>query len=138
MLDVLYHIFTGTDDRFREQHNEKLLKTYYSSLSDTIRSLGSDPDELYTYENFQDQMHKFGQFALILGPMIMVLLVAGAKHIRDLDEWVEQLDQGEDADLLETFDEETQQKYSYLINGMVTDLVNYGYIGNDQPFPFCL
>lgn len=130
VLDLLYNIFTATDKPFRDQHYEKLLKTYYSSLSDSIRKLGSDPDKLYTYENLKDQLRKFGKFALLCAPMIISLCVAGPNDIGNLDDWTEFLDKGEEPDLLRPYNEDTQQKYSTLINDLVTDLVNYGYVEN--------
>lgn len=128
VLDVLYTIFSATDKQFRKQHYDKLLKTYYSSLSETIRKLGSDPNKLYTYENFQSQLRKFGEFALLCAPLIIQLRVAGAKDIGNLDEYAEAIEHGEEADLLKPYDEQTQSEYSTLINDLVTDLVDYGYV----------
>lgn len=128
VLDLLYQIFGGTDAQFRKNHYQKLLSTYYSSLSETIRKLGSDPDKLYTFENLQEQMKIFGEFSLYSGPLIIQTLVASENDIRNLDEYAEQIENGEQADLLEKFDDEKQQKYSQLINELINDLVNYEYV----------
>lgn len=130
VLDLLYNIFSVTDKPFRDQHYEKLLKTYYSALSESIRKLGSDPDKLYTFENLESQLRKFGEFALLCAPMIIILSVAGPNDIGSLDEYAELLDKGEKVDLLKPFEGDTLQKYTTLINDVVTDLVNYGYVGN--------
>lgn len=128
-LDLLYNIFSSTDKQFRAEHYEKLLKTYYSSLCDIVEKLGSDPKKLYTYENLQTQMRKFGEFALLCGPMIIQIKVANAKDILNLDDYAEQVEKGNKAaDLVGEYDEETQEKFSNLINGLVDDLVNYGYV----------
>lgn len=94
-----------------------------------IEKLGSDPKKLYTYENLQAQMRKFGEFALLTGPMIIQIRVAAAKDILNLDDYAEQVEKGnQSADLVGEYDEDTQAEYSNLINDLVDDLVNYGYI----------
>ncbi|XP_055312342.1 uncharacterized protein LOC129574385 [Sitodiplosis mosellana] len=128
VIDVLYNIFSSTDKPFRDLHYEKLLKTYYSSLSQTIRKLGSDPNKLYTYENFQEQMRKYSDYALLLAPMIITIRLAKAKDVANLDDYAECLERGEEADVVHEFDDETQAEFSKQINGLVTDLVDYGYV----------
>lgn len=128
VLDLLYNIFSGTDKKLREDHFETLLQTYYSSLSTNIRKLGSDPDKLYSYENFEMEMKKFGEFALLTGPMIIQIRVANAKDVRDLDDYAERVENGEEADLLNEFDENTQKIFSEQINDLVTDLLRYEYV----------
>lgn len=127
-LDLLYNIFPSTDKQFRKDHFETLLKTYYSSLSETIKKLGSDPNKLYTYENLESQMRKFGDFALLCAPMIVQLRVAGEKDVGNLDDYAELVEKGDEPDLLNEFDEDTNKVYSAWINDIVTDLVDYGYV----------
>lgn len=128
VLDLLYNIFSGTDKKFRDQHFDTCLNTYYTSLSTTIRTLGSDPDKLYTFDNFQMEMKEFGEFALLTGPMIIQIRVANAKDVRDLDDYSDRVENGEEADLLNDFDEETQQMFSDQVNDLVADLLDYGYV----------
>lgn len=128
VLDLLYNIFSSTDKQFRAKNYDELLKTYYSSLSSIIEKLGSDPKKLYSFENLQAQLRKYGEFALLCGPMIIQIKVANAKDIGNLDEYAELVENGIEADLVNKYDEETQMEYSTLINDLVTDLVNYGYV----------
>lgn len=127
-MDLLYHIFSATDKSFRKQHYDTLLKTYYQSLSESIRKLGSDPNKLYTFENLEMQLRKYGEFALVCGPMIIQIKVANAKDIGNLDDYSELVEKGEEPDLFNAFDEATEMEYSDLINGLFTDLVDYGYV----------
>lgn len=127
-LDLLYNIFSSTDQQFRTEHYEKLLKTYYSSLSDTIKKLGSDPNKLYTYENLEAQLRKFGEFALFCGPMLIQVKVANAEHVGNLDDYAELVEKGEEPDLIKFDDEKTLMEYSKWINELITDLVDYGYV----------
>lgn len=131
-MDLLHNIFSGTDKELRDEHFETLLKTYHSSLRKTIQKLGSDPDKLYTFEHFQMEMKKFGKFALLTGPFVIQFNVANAKDIRDLDEYSERVENGEEADILNDFDEETQMAYSKQINDLVEDLLKYGYVNKND------
>lgn len=128
VLDLLYNIFGGTDAHFRKQNYEKLLDTYYASLSRTIRLLGSDPDKLYTFENLKSQLRKYSEFALVFGPMLHQLRVAQGCNVTNLDDFAERIERGEDVDLIIDFDGETKSTYATLVNDLVTDLFNYGYI----------
>lgn len=128
VFDLLYNIFSSTDKQGRKEHYETLLKTYYKSLSDMVQKLGSDPKKLYTFENLESQMRRFGKFALLFGPMIIQIRVAKAKDVGDLDEYSERVENGEEPDLIQFSDEDTVKQYTTWINDLVTDLVNYGYV----------
>lgn len=131
VIDVLYNIFSATDKPFRDLHYEQLLKTYYSSLSETIRKLGSDPNKLYPYENFKEQLRKYSDYALLLAPLIIAIRVAKAKDVVNLDDYAECLERGEDADIVKQFDDESRAEFSKQINGLITDLVDYGYLKSE-------
>lgn len=128
VLDVLYNIFTSTTKEFRDQHYDTLLNTYYSSLCEMIRKLGSDPNKLYTFQDFTRQMAKFSEYALLYAPIILSIRMTQEKDVANLDEYAEQRESGKDVDLFYQFDDKTQAIYSRLINDAVADLVNYGYI----------
>lgn len=131
VLDLLYNIFSATDKKFRIDHYDKLLKTYHTTLCNSIRKLGSDPNKLYPYTSFEQQLRKMGDFALLCGPLIIQIAVANPKDIGNLDEYAELVEKGENADLVNEYDEDTQMEYTRLINDLVTDLVNYGYVNCD-------
>lgn len=131
VLDFMYTIFASTDSSFRKLHFEDLLKTYYSSLSETVQKLGSDPHKLYSFEQFQGQLEKFGEYALLRGIFTLQFKVTDSKDFGDLDEYAELVDQGEEVDLLLPFDDAMKQKYSQLINDHISDLLEYGYVKLD-------
>lgn len=130
VFDVLYYIFTQTDKLFRDQHYERLLKMYHTTMSNTIRKLGSNPDKLYTYENMERQLRKYGGgFLLLTAPIIIQLLSVGdPNEINDADQWAEDLYHDKDSDLFKPFGETTRAKYSGEINNLMIDLVHYGYL----------
>lgn len=93
-----------------------------------IRKLGSDPQKLYTFQDFKKQLGEFSEYALLYAPIILSIRMAQAEDVENLDVYAEHLENGQDIDLLRTFDEKTQKIYSKLINDAVTDLVDYGYV----------
>lgn len=48
--------------------------------------LGCDPDKLFPYEALQEQLRKFGLFAVAMGAMLLPSLTANQSDIPDLDE----------------------------------------------------
>lgn len=128
-LDVLYNIFTSTGKNLRDKHIEELLQAYHKSLSDMIRHLGSDPDKLFTYEDFQNELRKFGDYVLLFGPMIIRAKVADGGDLRDMDEYCAALYRGEDIDLFKDYDDDKQAIYGKFINDAIGDFFEYGFIG---------
>lgn len=104
------------------------MSTYYGTLSETIRKLGSNPDELYSFEQFQTQLKKFGEYMLLYAPIMFTLRLAEAKDFMDLDEYAERLENGEDVVITYPFEGDTQKKYHNLVNDNVIDLLRYGYV----------
>ncbi|XP_031631447.1 uncharacterized protein LOC116345872 [Contarinia nasturtii] len=137
VTDLMYNIFTGTDHEFRAQHYETLLKTYYTSLSETIKKLGGDPDKLYTYTNFRMQMKKFGDYALLFGILLTLFRIAKAKDVSNLDEYAECHERNDSVEMLGKFDDDTQAEFSRLMNGLLTDVVDYGYVKCEWTFSIC-
>lgn len=124
----MYNIFSATDKKLRKNHYDELLQTYYSSLSETMRKLGSDPNRLYSFEVFQTQLRKFGETAIIFAPILLLVKIVDVKDIRPIDEYADCVANGEDTDLIKELDNETQSKFGTLLNDIIDDLVELGYI----------
>ncbi|XP_031631012.1 uncharacterized protein LOC116345636 isoform X2 [Contarinia nasturtii] len=123
VLDILYHVFSSTDREFRDKHYDTLLKTYYRSLSETIEKLGSAPEKLYTYDDFQRQLRKFGAFTVLCAPLLILLRVTKAHNETSTND----NDQDKRDAVFNNFDE-TQKTYVKMINDLFHDLEKYGYI----------
>lgn len=90
------------------------MEAYYKSLSDTIRKLGSNPDELFTFEDFQSELKKFGRFAMLVGSIIYQVRLADASDFAKT--------------LMSDLNGNRHELYCELVNGFFTDLSEYGYI----------
>lgn len=128
VIDLLYNICSSTDKGFRDQHFNKLLETYYASLSKTIQKLGSNPNRLFSYEQLQEQLQTFGETALLFAPMLMLVKLVKPEHIKPMGEYAASVERGEETDLINELDVETQAEFSRLANDLFSDLVNFGYI----------
>ncbi|XP_037052130.1 uncharacterized protein LOC119085750 [Bradysia coprophila] len=91
VLDISYFMFSSTDRKLREQHFDKLIKIYHSSLSNTIRKLGSDPDKLFSFSDLQGELKRYGRFGLILAPILLQIITSNPGDIPDMDEFAEDM-----------------------------------------------
>lgn len=45
-------------------------------MSNTVKLLGSDPDKLFTFDDLQSELKEFGNYALLLVPIIIQMTQA--------------------------------------------------------------
>lgn len=127
-IDLLYNIFTSTDAELRNNDYDNLLKLYHDSLSNTVRLLGSMPDQLFTLDDLKDEMKKCGNFALLLAPMLIQVCQADSSEISNLDEMSNKIAEGEtQQELITGLNEHAQQEYDRRLNGVIGDLIRLGY-----------
>lgn len=128
-LDLHYNIFGSSDREIREQHYASLLESYYSSLSATVEKLGSDPKKLLSRDDFDNQLKKYGNFAILMSPMIVQMLLTDPKDIVDLDEFSETLanDPTKTTDFIKGFNDDTQQRYDKRVSETISDIIDLGY-----------
>lgn len=128
VLDLLYFIFTVSDKQLRQENYHGLLKTYYRSLSGTIEKLGSDPQKLYTFDDLNAQLKKFGDIAVLFASMGIQVSVANAEHFSDFDDFFDRIDRNQKAQFVNEYDDKTLAEYTIRINDLFTDLDSYGYL----------
>lgn len=105
------------------------MKHYHKTLSDAIRRLGSDPEKLYPFAVFEQELKKFGKFIISFSPIMVQMTLTEATNIPDLDDFSEGLQNGDDTvDLVRgDFNEEIQKIYSKRISDVFTDLLELDY-----------
>lgn len=114
-IDLVYCIFGSTDKTLRDNEYENLLKLYYETLSKTVKLLGSNPDELFTFEDLNDELKTCGVYALLKGPMLLQITLA------DLP------DESGGQSFNSGLSEECQREFDRRINGILEDIVRLGY-----------
>lgn len=124
MLDLHYNIFGATDKEFRDKHYQSLMKHYHKTLSEIVTKLGSDPESLFSYADFQSQLKKFGTFAYLMGPMITQMMLVDPNDIPDLDELSETMVKSDgDVEFMKGFEGNALLVYNKRVKDIITDLV---------------
>lgn len=127
-IDLLYNIFTSTDKALRDREYDNILKCYYDSLSKTVKLLGSNPDELFTFENLKDDLKRCGNYALIMAPCLLQISLAESSEISNLDEMFDKAADGEATlDIITGLSENGQQEFDRRIGEVFEDVVRLGY-----------
>lgn len=123
--DVLYNIFTTTDRALRDKEYNNLIKLYYESMSTMMKSLGSDPDKLFTYADLLGELKRCGVNVLLLAPIILLGVHA---DVSDLDEVLLKAAEGDDkADFVSSISAKDQFAYDQRLNEVFEDIFKLGY-----------
>lgn len=67
VTDLLYFIFTGSDEQFRAQYYEKLIDHYYQELSAALKRLHLNPDQIYSRQNFDEELKEVSHYLIPCG-----------------------------------------------------------------------
>lgn len=124
-MDLLNCIFSSTNKALRDSEYTNLLKLYYESLSKTIRMLGSNPDNLFTFENLQDEMKGCGNSALFFAPAVIAVSIDGILNFKESFDKITNRE-SEQNSVCDT-KTESQLQYSERLEGLLDDIVNFGY-----------
>lgn len=124
ILDLSYFIFTCTDSKLRELHYEDFLNTYYKSLCDHLRKLGSDPDRLFPHDVFLEHWKKFAAYGLHMSTMVIFLMMSEVDEIPDFHN----ISDLEDVAKEFNYESKNVKQYNERMRGVVLDCVKYGYL----------
>ncbi|CAB3226318.1 unnamed protein product [Arctia plantaginis] len=64
VLDLSVMIYTCTDQELRDKNYDELLHFYHDTLSSQIEDLGSDPQKIYPWPVFMEEIKKYSYFGL--------------------------------------------------------------------------
>lgn len=56
VLDLSLLVYCCTSKPFRDQYFDDILKIYHTELSSAIKSLGSDPNKVYSWDLFKKEV----------------------------------------------------------------------------------
>lgn len=79
--------------------------------------LGSDPDKLFTFENLQDELKRFGNYPLFVGPAVIAIFTDAVKFTAC------GIEENSSCDA----NDEIQIRFRERINGAIEDINNFGY-----------
>ncbi|XP_047031326.1 uncharacterized protein LOC124638414 [Helicoverpa zea] len=117
VMDLLYFIFTGSDEQFRAKYFDRLVEHYYSQLSASMRRLHLNPHEIFSKEDFYAELKEKMPYALTLSVFILPMMTINPEDAPKVDEDLTFADFGV---------EKTSDLYIKRINGAVDDFVRWG------------
>lgn len=79
--------------------------------------LGSDPEKLFSFENLQDELKRFGNYPLFLGPAVIAIFTDAVKFTAS------GIEENSTCDA----NDEIQLRFRERINGALEDISNFGY-----------
>ncbi|XP_013162583.1 PREDICTED: uncharacterized protein LOC106114054 [Papilio xuthus] len=83
-IDLMYFIFSGSDQEFRRQHYSQLLDHYHTELSNALTRLGVDVDTTYSKENFEADLKEVQPYGLLVGMMMVPMVTVLAEDAPDM------------------------------------------------------
>ncbi|XP_075986164.1 uncharacterized protein LOC142983171 [Anticarsia gemmatalis] len=98
VLDLAFMIYACTSHDLREKYYDDWLKYYHDVLSKQIREMGSDPNKVYPWELFMEEIKKYSYFGLAFSfestPFIVLdpedavnMEMEGDEHLNIDDVW---------------------------------------------------
>lgn len=126
--DFLYNLCGTTDTKIRTENFNDLKREYYDQLASNIRKMGSDPDSLFPYDAFEEELILTGNIALLMAPMNIEMALTDAKDVANLDEIYDNLANGKEQELVLTrgLGVEAQLEYEKRLNDCIRDFVGMG------------
>ncbi|CAH1640055.1 unnamed protein product [Spodoptera littoralis] len=117
IVDLLYFIIAGTDEKFRAQYFDKLLDHYYTELSAAMKRLQLNPDETFSREDFDCEVKEKLPYGLLLAVFVLPVLTVEMENAPQVDESL---------DISKFNVEKTSDLYAERLNGVVNDYVKWG------------
>ncbi|XP_013163211.1 PREDICTED: uncharacterized protein LOC106114516 [Papilio xuthus] len=84
-LDLMYYIFGGSDEEFRDKHYHQLLDYYYEQLSNALVRLDVDAVKTYPREAFDSDIKEIEPYGIFVGMMMVPLLTVDAENAPSMD-----------------------------------------------------
>ncbi|XP_014368554.2 uncharacterized protein LOC106718867 [Papilio machaon] len=116
-IDLMYFIFSGSDEEFRRQHYRQHLDHYHMELGNSLKRLGVDIDTTYSKENFEADLKEVQPYGLLVGMMMVPMVTVLAEDAPDMSTATGDLAQ---------FAIPPNQLAIARLNGLVEDFIRWG------------
>ncbi|XP_020296161.1 uncharacterized protein LOC109861068 [Pseudomyrmex gracilis] len=85
VCDLSFLIYSCTLKPFRDQYFDDVLKVYYTELSSAIKSLGSDPEKVYSWDLFKKEVKDHFVFGMAFSLEALPFCLLDPSESFDLD-----------------------------------------------------
>ncbi|EAT35123.1 AAEL012688-PA [Aedes aegypti] len=127
-LDLLYFIFGCTDEAFRRQHYDEMIRIYYDSLKQLLEKLGGDPSRQFPYTALLRQLKACGKFGILMAMFMVPMLCIDNQDLPDMDQLAEKHLDSQEFDASFIHDVKSEDKYKTRMAAVIRDLIRYGYL----------
>lgn len=90
--------------------------------------MGSDPEQLFSFETMQDHFRKFGKFGMILSTMLLPMMTAESGMTVDLDALSDKVVDGGEFDGSVFVSEKSRNRLATRLRDVIIDMVRLDYI----------
>lgn len=90
--------------------------------------MGSDPEQLFSFETMQDHFRKFGKFGMILSTMLLPMMTAESGMAIDLDALSDKVVDGAEFDGSVFVSEKSRNRLATRLRDVIIDMVRLDYI----------
>lgn len=126
-LDLSYFFLTSTHKSLRDKHYLELLNVYYNSVRETINLCGSDSDKLFTFDNLQEQLQKFGRHGLTYA--IPLIEITSCDDVGDMSAYADDVAKnGAKNNYFVKFNDRTRAFFAKRMSDAIRDSIAYGWI----------
>ncbi|XP_061724086.1 uncharacterized protein LOC133530234 [Cydia pomonella] len=116
VVDLMYFIYTATDESFRRAHYQELLDLYYEKLKASLRRLRVDPEQIYPKNTYRSRLEECAMLGLAIGVANLPMVLVDKDKIPAFNE---------DADL-DDFAVEGNDLFKERFNGILNNYVEWG------------
>ncbi|XP_047989711.1 uncharacterized protein LOC125228994 [Leguminivora glycinivorella] len=113
--DLLYFIFTATDEEFRRLHHHNMLDLYHDCLTKALRRFNIDVETVYSKSTYRDQLKEYSMVGLTMAVVVLPMVLAEEEKIPDFD-----------TSEITDFIVEASKTYKERLNGIVNNYVQWG------------
>lgn len=124
-LDLSYFFMSSTTKPLRDQHLDEFLRIYHRALQAIVAACGCAPNELFTYEQLQDELKRYGKYGVIMAPMLLLVIVNTPDNIAEMDSFASDKDENK---TMAKFDERSEVRFARRVTDVINDAKAYGWM----------
>lgn len=128
--DISIFLLSSTDKELRDQYYDQLINIYYDELSIMIQRCGSDPSTLFSRNNLNEQLKRFGKEGLTMTPFLVELMVANESDMVKVETHAANIEKYgvDETPHFVSFTDESRRKYVKQMSDIISDCIKYGWI----------
>lgn len=133
--DFVMYLCSSTEKPLRDQYYDEFLHIYYDSLAAIVRRCGSDPDKLFTFDDFCGTLQTYGDYGVLEAALTVSINVTddGVKSERDGDvESGQRLEPAEEDGHFVYFTPREEELYKKRLSDVLADARKYKWFSFEE------